>query len=203
MYKDINIKELKEELYYEEDTGNFFWLTSGNGRHLGNPIGYKSLSPYLSITFQGNVLRANRLAWFYMTGEWPSEGMVVDHEDGNPRNNRWKNLRLATSVENAANRRRRQQTLSGAKGVHLDPISKLWNVQIVYNGTKHLFGPFEQVATAHKVHEKESKRIREEFHRPTELRQQKATFSNREVIQAVEEFIKDKVLVGGRYIRKE
>ena len=31
----------------------------------------------------------------------------------------------------------------------------------------------------------------------------KATFSNREVTQAVEEFIKDKVLVGGRYIRKE
>jgi hypothetical protein len=199
-YKDINHKELLEELYYEPDTGEFYWLVGGHGRRLGKPIGYLSTIPYQTVTYKTIVLRMNRLAWFYMTEEWPPEDMMVDHEDGNTKNNRWKNLRLATDIENAANRRRRQQTLSGAKGVHLDPVSQLWNVQIIYDGVKHMFGPFETVTQAHQVHEKESQRIREEFHRPTLLRQQRATFSSKEVHEAIEDFIKDKKLVGGRYI---
>lgn len=185
---------------YEPDTGYFFWLVSEHGRKLGKPIGSGSTSPYFNITFKGEVCRSHTLAWFYMTGEWPPEGKLVDHEDGNPRNNKWKNLRLATYVENMANRKRRQSTLSGAKGVHKDFISDLWKVMIIHDGIKYEYGPFETIEAAHKVHEQESRRIRKEFHRPTELRVQKAMFNNKDVTQAIEEFIKDKTLIHGIYV---
>lgn len=39
-----------------------------------------------------------------MTGEWPSLGMIIDHEDGDVYNMTWINLREATHQQNAANR---------------------------------------------------------------------------------------------------
>src|ERR1700726_3642325 len=59
----------------------------------------------------------NQLAWFYMTGRWGRA--TIDHRDGNPANNRWKNLRVATPSQNNANRRRPRNNTSGFKGVCL------------------------------------------------------------------------------------
>jgi hypothetical protein len=44
-----------------------------------------------------------RVIWLWMTGAIPPD--EIDHKDTNPFNNKWGNLRLATSGENTAHRR--------------------------------------------------------------------------------------------------
>lgn len=50
----------------------------------------------------GYHYKASRLAWLYMTGEWPKYEM--DHINHVKDDNRWVNLRDVTPAENCANR---------------------------------------------------------------------------------------------------
>jgi hypothetical protein len=59
---------------------------------------------------------AARLAWLYMTGEWPE--VTVDHEDRDHSNDRWSNLRLATKAEQARNQILHSHNTSGILGVY-------------------------------------------------------------------------------------
>jgi hypothetical protein len=46
------------------------------------------------------------------------EGLKVDHKDGNSLDNRLSNLRVATDMQSAANRRMRKDNQTGYKGVY-------------------------------------------------------------------------------------
>lgn len=62
-----------------------------------------------------------------MTGEWPPD--EVDHENGDPHDNVWLNLRLANSGQNKENRR----TVAGAcpfKGVYYHAQREQYAAQI-------------------------------------------------------------------------
>ena len=56
------------------------------------------------IRIRGKAYYSHRLAFLYMTGEWPLE--EVDHIDRNPYNDAWVNLRKATSSLNKWNQER-------------------------------------------------------------------------------------------------
>jgi hypothetical protein len=48
--------------------------------------------------------QVTHLIWFLCHGIWPSKGLVIDHIDRDPTNNRLSNLRLATQSQNMINR---------------------------------------------------------------------------------------------------
>jgi len=50
-----------------------------------------------------------------MTGQWIDE---IDHENTDPGDNRWSNLRAATSSQNKANRGPNRRNQLGVKGVY-------------------------------------------------------------------------------------
>lgn len=100
----------------------------------------------------GKVYLQHRLAWLYVTGEWPEHS--IDHIDGNPGNNRFANLRDVPQNVNAQNRRKAQaskkySTLLGAQWCK--QVSK-WKTSVRVNGRmKHIgfFASAEDAAQAY------------------------------------------------------
>jgi hypothetical protein len=84
--------------------------------------------------------RAARLAWLYMTGEWPP--IDVDHENNDPSDDRWKNLRLATELENARNKDVRNDSVTGIKGVQYRKLSGQYVARITVDGIRIYLGSF-------------------------------------------------------------
>ena len=93
---------LRRELSYETNTG--IWnrrIERRKAKYRGKQTGTLRKDGYKVVVFNGKLYLSSRLAWFYMTREWPNE---IDHIDRNPSNDRWINLRDVTHSENCKNR---------------------------------------------------------------------------------------------------
>jgi len=71
----------------------------------GTPRGYTSSSGYTRIVAAGVYLQSHRVVWLYCHGPIPP-GHVINHRDGNRRNNRIANLEAVTPRQNALHARR-------------------------------------------------------------------------------------------------
>lgn len=138
--KELTLKHLKEQLSYDPETGVFTRLKTNKkgliGKEAGsmNPLGYKQIS------LHNYPFYAHRLAFFYMTGEWPKQ--QIDHINGNRSDNRWENLREASNMENSQNRK--------GKGACLTQWG--WCTQITTNYEKKHLGYFATAEEAHAVY---------------------------------------------------
>lgn len=86
---------LKSLLYYDPETGIFVWLVTRQRSPAGKEAGGYDEKGYRRICVNGTKVRAHRLAWLYMTGEWPED--QLDHINGLKDDNRFVNLREATN----------------------------------------------------------------------------------------------------------
>jgi HNH endonuclease len=89
----------------------------------------------------GRKYQASRLAWLWMTGEWPRD--QIDHADTDPSNNRWANLRQATGTQNGANTRARSRNAIGLKGVSWYKRYDKYQAQIQTQGRQIHLGYFD------------------------------------------------------------
>ena len=132
---NLTIERLKEVFTYEPETGLFKRNYSGNGYSKGAVAGCVGRRGYIQINVDRVQYRANRLAWFYMTGEFPS--LVVDHIDGNTSNNTWSNLRLATASQNVMNSSlHKAGTSTNIKGIYVDKHGDI-HAQVTKEGTRY------------------------------------------------------------------
>lgn len=139
---------LKELLHYDPETGVFAWLVSWpqagimSGDVAGGISGDASKelngSGYWRIRVDGVRYRAHRLAWLYMTGDWPHGD--IDHENRNRSDNRWINLRPATRVQNGHNRSPSKKNTSGTCGVW--ERNGRWVAMIRNHGKAVFYGMF-------------------------------------------------------------
>lgn len=126
---------LRELFNYDPDTGLFTRLKRVSQRGLvGTVAGCVNVNGYVHIKIACRGYKAHRLAWLYMTGEWPEH--EVDHEDRDRTNNRWKNLRAATHKQNQENRTPRHDSSSGITGVLWSNRDQAWRVTICIEGRK-------------------------------------------------------------------
>lgn len=72
------------------------------------------------------------------------EGMVVDHEDGNPLNNKRKNLRICTHAQNSRNRKINKKGTSKFKGVSFNKRDKRWVSVIGFENKTISLGYFKE-----------------------------------------------------------
>jgi hypothetical protein len=141
-------ERLRELLHYDPATGVFTRLVKTNRNvRVGDVAGWVNRRGYRYISVDGRLYFAHRLAWLYVTGEWPAD--QIDHINGIPGDNRWANLRLATGSQNQANARKRADNTSGYKGICWHGPKRKWQARIWVNSRNKSLGYFDSPADAH------------------------------------------------------
>jgi hypothetical protein len=148
LIKNLTQAKLKEILEYNPETGVFTWLIQQRGTaRVGSKAGTPCPAGYCQISIKGKRYLAHRLAFLYMTGDFPKN--EVDHINRDNTDNSWKNLRNATRSQNEANTRLFKTNKSGYRGVSWDKHNKCWKASgKINNKSKHI-GCFSTVKKAH------------------------------------------------------
>lgn len=143
----ITFERLKELATYDPETGQ--WS--------GNLSTYSSHPRYNVVRVDGHQYRSGRLAFLYMTGNWPIE---IDHINRDTRDDRWENLREATRSENLANRGKFGK--SGLpKGVH--KYGNRYRAACGYKGKEIYLGMFATVEEASEAYQVKAKELHGAF----------------------------------------
>lgn len=97
-----HLEEIKRRYQYDPETGVLRWRINQRRAKAGSPAGSVYSNGYLMVYVAGKPTLAHRVAWVLFTGEEPPR--VIDHEDRNPLNNAWANLRASSMRLNQGNR---------------------------------------------------------------------------------------------------
>ena len=151
----ISKSSIRQLLKYDPLTGEFTrQKSSRNGRwkkgsKVGRLLSNNCGKNYICTNINGGDYLLHRLAFLYMTGEFPSH--QVDHINGDGTDNRWINLRAVTHRENSMNTKRRIDNKSGVCGVSWDKSRKKWTARIkAYDGRYLYLGRFSNINDAAK-----------------------------------------------------
>ena len=145
--KPITAQRLRGILHYDPETGVLRWRHSRGGWvREGQEAGSIEVQGYRQIKINRRSYKAHRLAWLYMTGEWPPH--EIDHDNLDRSDNRWKNLRDATNSQNGANRRAQANNTSGFKGVSWHKASGKWRATIGIGKLHRHIGLFDDPVAA-------------------------------------------------------
>jgi len=143
----ISQKELKRILHYCPETGVFTWIAQvGNRIKIGDAAGNLSVYGYMEIQIHNVRYTLHRLAFLYMTGEFPE--LQVDHINQIRDDNRWGNLRDVSFQENKKNCTMYSNNSSGTTGVYWDKRRKKWYATIANSKTNKFLGYFEAKQSA-------------------------------------------------------
>lgn len=113
---ELTAERLRCLLDYDPATGHFTRKVGRQGAGQGERAGCLRFGGYIQIGIDGRKYRAHRLAWLYVTGEWPKG--EIDHINGDPADNRILNLRDVPNIVNQQNRSRpMKRNVTGFLGV--------------------------------------------------------------------------------------
>jgi hypothetical protein len=156
---NITAERLREALHYDPETGSFTWRINRRAIRAGNAAGTKKSNGYIQIRIDQKTYLAHRLAWLYMTGDWPPH--TIDHSNTDVSDNRFRNLREATQSQNNGNANLTKKNTSGRKGVSWKKSRGKWVASI---HQKHI-GIFENLDDAAKAYAKAAQEYFGEFAR--------------------------------------
>jgi HNH endonuclease/AP2 domain len=170
MKNSITQEELRRLLHYDPETGWFTWRVARNsyagrakpGARAGTIGQNQYKAPWRQITLRRVRYKEHRLAWLYVTGEWPPQ--EIDHINRDATDNRLANLRLASRAQNQANTHRAKKTLSGLKGAYRGKAGR-WFSHISVNRRLIKLGRFDTAEEAHAAYCEAAKLYYGEFAR--------------------------------------
>ena len=155
--KTLTHKRLLDVLFYNKNTGHFFWLKRlSKNVPVGRVAGYSRNDGRKKIRIDGVKYYASRLAWFYVNGKWPSGEM--DHINGTRSDDRIINLRDVSTKINRQNRHFHDKDSKVCfLGVSLAPSGR-YRAQITTNKKITRLGVFDTPEEAYKAYVK-AKRV--------------------------------------------
>jgi hypothetical protein len=139
----LTVERLRKILFYAPETGLFT-------RNIGGIAGSLRKDGYWWIMIDGQRYFSHRLAWFYMTGEWPIADL--DHKNSNKSDNRWANLRQASRSQNNSNARIYKNNTSGFKGVSWHKARGKWVARIMVDKRSFSLGYFDSAEEAYSAY---------------------------------------------------
>lgn len=132
--------ELREYLKYDPVTGSMVWAklpTFGSRQKLGNKFGcHDKINSRLVARFNNHQRQLTSFIWCYMTGNYPKEGFVIDHKNGNTLDNSWENLREITQQQNLGNLNKNRENTRYLRGVDKNYYGK-FHMRLWYKGVKY------------------------------------------------------------------
>lgn len=143
------MKEIKDYLKYDPETGVFTWKEGRPGASKGKRAGFFHKRGYRYIGVNNKRYQEHRLAFCMMGIEIP-KNLQVDHINGNPIDNRWCNLRLVTQRDNCNN-------MALHRNGHLAGTSYIkgqdkWKSKITINKKAVHLGCFKTQEEAHQAY---------------------------------------------------
>ncbi|EAB8269615.1 HNH endonuclease [Salmonella enterica subsp. enterica] len=162
MEKSLPFDELKRLLNYNQETGVFKRIPQTKNQK-ERVAGSDKGSEYTRICLNRKIYLAHRLAWYYMTGRPPK--MLIDHINGNKRDNRFCNLRPADYSQNMMNSKISSSNKSGCKGVVWLKRKKTWRATGKINGKRVSLGTFKEKSDAIHAYQEFARKNHGEFYR--------------------------------------
>ena len=154
---------LRELLEYDPEGGQFRWRVGRQGvrANRNGAAGGPDGQGYTRIKVDGTYYGAHRLAWLYMTGDWPAG--QIDHSDGDRGSNRWANLRDVSVRVNRQNMRRAtSRSKTGLLGVYApETPGNGFGAAIRDGGKSRRLGTFETPEEAHAAYVTAKREIHE------------------------------------------
>lgn len=144
----LSAERLRELFDYDPREGSFVRKIGrkGRGAHKGAIAGSDTGQGYISISIEGFLYRAHRLAFLYMLGRWPVD--EVDHINGVRDDNRWLNLRDVSTGQNTHNQRTpHRHNSTGYLGVKF--YGGKFRALINVRGKRTYLGSFGSAEAAH------------------------------------------------------
>lgn len=124
-----------------------------------SPQGRKNIKYRAVMGFEGKTILMHR---FIME---PPDGMVVDHINGNPMDNRCSNLRICTQAQNSLNNHgAKHNSVSGHKGVYWHKAASKWCAEVVHEGKKHYLGVFKNKLDAVEAYNNKAKELHDLYY---------------------------------------
>ena len=144
--KEISLTQDLLHNLFHYDGNNLIWRNNrANGKiKAGSIAGCIHHTGYRHIRKGGRLYQAHRLLWIYYYGSIDKD-IQIDHINGIRDDNRIENLRLATTQENAFNRK-------NAKGYYWDKQRKKYRGHINLNGKKKCLGFYNTTQEAHQAY---------------------------------------------------
>lgn len=130
----ITAEKLRSIFNYDQETGIF-------ARKNGAPSGSISDQGYVRIKIQDKSYQAHRLAWLYVTGNDPVD--QIDHIDGDRLNNKFRNLREASRLQNNHNSVSKSYVNDLPRGVAIAHPSGRFKAYIRTDGKQRHLGTFD------------------------------------------------------------
>ena len=157
---NLTLARLRELFHYDPDTGVFTRKTNSGRGLAGRTAGIAHNQGYFCLCANGKKYLAHRLAWLYVTGEWPVND--IDHINGIRADNRFANLRDVTRSVNLQNRRSPKNTArSRLLGVTFakHKLNNPWVAQICFKGKTKRLGYFATEELAHAAYLKKKREV--------------------------------------------
>lgn len=151
MQDTLTQEKLKRSVHYDPESGVFTRVRNTSRQKAGEVCGYETVYGSLRFRVDGVEYAAHRLAWLYMTGEWPK--FTIDHIDRNPANNAFSNLRDIEQGKNNQNKVKAQtNSESGVRGVSLHKKTGLWRARICIDRKSKTLGYFKSISDAERCY---------------------------------------------------
>lgn len=158
-------EEVLSRLSYDKTTGEFTWLAvepsssrakAHNKRQAGKTAGYRCPTRNsILVSFNYNNIRAGRLAWFYVTGEWP-QGIIL-HRNDDGFDCRWENLFEGTPSQKNHRIGGRPNRSSRYRGV--TRTGDKWAAQITQRGRHTFMGGFASQEDAARAYDAKAREL--------------------------------------------